>query len=73
MKTDGKKCDGDHGGDECGDPECWQIDACDQVHGGEPCRDAHCYKKEAHAPRVAESWRTPLENADPDAYLYREA
>lgn len=59
------KCDGNHGGDICGDPECWQIDPCDGEHSGAPCDDAHCYKKELHKPREAV--------ADPDAYLIREA
>lgn len=79
MKTDGAKytgpkCDGDHAGDPCGDPECWQLDPCDQTHGGSACEDPHCYKREAHAAReIADAWKEPLERSDPDAYMAREA
>lgn len=37
MSTPAPKCDGDHGGDPCGDPTCWQLPgpsdkAVDQPH-----------------------------------------
>lgn len=55
RKSDGVKCDGNHGGDPCGDSECWQLEPCDQQHGGPACEDPHCYKKDAHNAREAVS------------------